>query len=153
MKDDSHTALHLLDTKIMHAVNASAISYMCIYSKELLHVLMLFCLMFLQLIGLIGPVIAGYIFDGTGSYFWAGIMTGVPLLLSTFFLGKMWIIYDREIRKVKVEDLTDGDLEKVSDNCSESESHSSREDRIQKGQQTAEHRKVSEESRLLGRVV
>lgn len=39
--------------------------------------------------GLLGPTIAGYVVDGTDSYFYVGFMTGVPLLLGTPLLWKM----------------------------------------------------------------
>jgi len=41
------------------------------------------------LIALLGPTVAGYIFDGTGSYFSVGFLTGIPYILSIFFLGRM----------------------------------------------------------------
>lgn len=38
---------------------------------------------------LLGPVIAGYIYDTTGSYFGAAFTIGIPLLLSSIFLIMM----------------------------------------------------------------
>lgn len=63
---------------------------------------------------MMGPVLAGYIFDYTGSYRWAGIMCGIPLLIAQCFLVMMFVQVKRE-GKLKISDfgaprsVSDGD--------------------------------------------
>ena len=109
---------------------------------------------------LAGPVVAGYIFDADGSYLWAGVLTGVPLLLSLFFLARMWRIYNKELRGSKnFDDAADREVTKDINSShqsysSDSGSGSSSEDKTVKPATRSLNRKsATEHSRLLGSVV
>lgn len=54
---------------------------------------------------MLGPTIAGYIFDGTGDYFANGFLTGLPLLASLFFIVRMRSIGKKVLGERREEDV------------------------------------------------
>lgn len=51
-----------------------------------------------------GPVIAGLVYDQSGDYFYAGFLTGGPLILACFVLIKMLLILREEEKLKKLDD-------------------------------------------------